>query len=594
MENYSNNLYETFCTIALASPESTAVIHNEMKLSYSEFYKEILYLSSIMSEGGIQKGSLVAVHVKRSHYLPIILFALLRVGAVYFPVDLQSPTSRLKMLFKNSLPDLVICDEEFYDKFHEYLGPITTTKSLQKNILWDKLSKPHNHFKNDDIGYLIYTSGSTGQPKGVLGSSKGLANRINWMRNCFNVLPSDRILLKTPINFDVSLWELILPFVSGACLVVLDENAHLDPEQIYDNINRHKIDIIHFVPPMLDIFLKYIEEKDVPLPIIRVFASGDILPDNLANKFYKLCSGALYNLYGPTEASIDVTYHKCFPNSQVSIGKPIDNVSIHILDNNMNPCAVDQVGEIFISGISLAHGYYKNDLETKKHFIKNPFFRKSLTTNKADSQHLYKTGDTAMYLQNGEIKFLGRIDNQIKIRGIRVELSEIEKHIYESELVEKSLVLVDSIDELNKKIIAAIIPSLKHANSLVVKKIKKHLSKQLPQYMRPNMIILLDDFPLLPNGKVDRKKIIKETRSFPPKSSNSAVQDVENESFNAVFKEVLMIDKVEMEKNFYELGGDSILAMKIFLHLRKTYGDKVTIKKILTSSSLNELLLEII
>jgi amino acid adenylation domain-containing protein len=358
---------------------------------------------------------------------------------------------------------------------------------------------------SSDLAYVIYTSGSTGKPKGVMIEHRSLMNRLSWMQNAYPINENDVILQKTPFYFDVSVWELFWWGLQGAKLCFLMPGGEGIPLAIVDTIKKHQISVMHFVPSMLNVFLDYLEGKSAEeikkLSCVKqVFASGEALTPSHVRKynnvFGKYTNAKLTNLYGPTETTVDVSFFDCPTNSNIEkipIGKPIDNTKFFIIkDNKLR--SVGETGELCISGISVARGYINNTKLTNEKFVENPYL---------PGERMYRTGDIARWLPDGNIEYLGREDNQVKIRGLRIELGEIESTIRDYHSINDCITIVKQYSENIILIIAYVVCR----KELDVNKLKNYLKDFLPEYMVPNHFIQIDQIPVLPNGKADRKSL---------------------------------------------------------------------------------------
>jgi amino acid adenylation domain-containing protein len=433
---------------------------------------------------------------------------------------------------------------------------------------WSAIAQPSRNnleieVSQKNLAYVIYTSGSTGQPKGVMNTHQGIVNRLVWMQDTYQLTSSDRIIQKTPFSFDVSVWEFFCPLMTGARIVVAKPEGHKDSNYLVDLIAREQITTIHFVPSMLSAFLQEPNLEKCSC-LKRVIASGEALPWELTQRFFAQLECELHNLYGPTEAAIDVTYWQCQPEEKlklVPIGRPIANTQIYLLDNNLQPVPIGVAGELHIGGDGLARGYLNRPELTKEKFIPN-------SIAPSISSRLYKTGDLARYLSDGNIEYLGRIDHQVKIRGFRIELGEIEAVLNTHPQIQQAAVIAREDISGSKSLVAYIVTQDK---SLATNQLREFLSLKLPEYMLPNIFVPLDILPLTPNGKVDRKalpapegKIALEQEYVAPRTPNE-------EAIAKIFSSVLGVSEVGIYDNFFKLGGHSLLATQVVSRLREAF-----------------------
>jgi amino acid adenylation domain-containing protein len=424
----------------------------------------------------------------------------------------------------------------------------------------------------ENLAYVIYTSGSTGQPKGAGNRHAALTNRLQWMQEAYGLDVSDSVLQKTPFSFDVSVWEFFWPLMTGARLVVAAPGDHRDPARLVSLINAEQVTTLHFVPSMLQAFL---QDPTVATchTLHRIVCSGEALPvDAQQQVFAKLPQAGLYNLYGPTEAAIDVTHWTCINEGRdaVPIGRPIANLGCYILDGNFEPAPVGVLGELYLGGVGLARGYHRRPALTAERFIANPF---------VNGERLYRTGDLARYRDDGVIEYAGRIDHQVKLRGLRIELGEIEARLLEHEWVREAAVL--AVD--GKYLVGYLV--LQNAADDWRDVLSAHLAQHLPDYMVPALWMLLEQMPLSPNGKLDRKALPKVDANLQAREYAAPGSDLEQQ-IAAIWAEVLDVQRVGLNDNFFELGGHSLLATQVVVRLREQLHAEFDVKSIFTTPTL--------
>lgn len=397
---------------------------------------------------------------------------------------------------------------------------------------------------------------------------RGILNRLLWMQEYFQITPSDAVLQKTPYTFDVSVWEFFWPLMFGARLVIAKPGGHKDNSYLSELIFSEKITTIHFVPSMLKLFLHINNIEDKCKHLNRVICSGEALTTSIVDRFYRCFNDksiSLYNLYGPTEASVDVTYWHCDAlrkQSFIPIGYPISNTQIYILDDYLQPMPIDVPGVLYIGGVGLATGYLNRPELTASRFIVNPF-------NKQKNQRIYNTGDLACYHADGSIEFLGRIDNQVKIRGLRIELSEIENVLKQFAAIKEAIVIAQEDKLGEKRLIAYIVPK-NPKNFPNISELRKFISKKLPDYMVPQVFMYLSVIPLTANGKLDYKSLPTPTRTRPDIDKAYIAPQTENEKiFSEIWCEILGLDRVGVNDNFFELGGDSMKILQSIVRLNQ-------------------------
>jgi len=559
-----NSLHGMYQQQVKKTPDAVAVSFEGESLTYQELDKQTDKLAHYLVHQGITRDSLVGVCMERSIELVVSLLGVLKAGAAYVPVDPDYPKDRLDYILQSSGVTVLLTQKSVSNKLPEYMGSVLCLDTGWQTQFSD--SESAEQFVDahpDQLAYVIYTSGSTGKPKGVAVPHSGVVNRLEWMQAEMQLNTDDVVLQKTPFSFDVSVWEFFWPLVTGARLVLAKPEGHKDPMYLVDLIKREGVTTLHFVPPMLSVFLEYIN-KDICSSIKRVICSGEALKTIHVSDFFSKSNAHLYNLYGPTEASIDVTSWRCQQltnDSEVPIGFPIWNTQMYILDNELNPVPLGVPGELYIAGIGLARCYINQPGLTAEKFIPSPF-----STSKGS--RLYRSGDLARFLSDGNIEYHGRIDHQVKIRGNRIELGEIESVLSQLSEVDQCVVTVKDGETGVKKIVAYVV--INPSSMLTNKQLSLFLGEQLPDYMLPSVYVYLDELPLTSNGKVDRKQLPNPKGHSFDLSSNYEAPDTELEkSLVEVWSAVLNIEQVGIHDNFFDLGGDSILSIQIISRLNQ-------------------------
>ncbi|MBA6304369.1 non-ribosomal peptide synthetase [Colwellia sp. MB02u-14] len=584
------------------SPDAIATEYEGEVLSYRELNDRSNQLARLLLSEGVKSDMIVGLCMERSTEMVISIFGILKAGAAYMPMDPENPSNRLNYILNDSKVDIILSQLHLADRLpveHQTLLCLDSPEILQR-IDQQEIANPVDlsDVNQSNLAYVIYTSGSTGQPKGVMVEHAALVNRINWMQSAYPIDEADCVLQKTPYNFDVSVWEFLWPLMTGAKMVLAKPGGHKNPEYLVDLIRSSKVTTLHFVPSMLSIMLSGANWESCK-EVKQVFSSGEALPYELQKRFFDSGSqAALINLYGPTEAAIDVSYWNCNKKSNlgiVPIGKPIDNIQLYVLDSKLNPLPVGVFGELHIGGVGLARGYLNNPDLTDEKFIENPFDNiasNRLPSNKSPSRKLYKTGDLARWLPNGNIEYLSRLDGQIKIRGQRIELGEIESTLLAcTELAGKELNIkvlkycsVDVREEHPgvKRLVAYIVANDENTNNVdetvLIESLRDIVKTNLPEYMVPSAFILLDELPVTSNGKLDRKALAKLKITTQVTNKYVApVTEVER-AIALIWGNILAVEKVGLTDNFFDLGGDSIIAIQIIARM-KASGLKVTMQQ---------------
>jgi amino acid adenylation domain-containing protein len=429
--------------------------------------------------------------------------------------------------------------------------------------------------KPENLAYVIYTSGSTGKPKGVMNIHQGISNTLKYTIDYYNLTSEDCILQITPFSFDVSVWEVFSSLTSGATLVVTKPDGYKDIDYLIDLIVQEQVTYFTCVPSILRVFLQHPKSKDCHC-LKRVIVGGEALSYELNQRFFQQLNCELYNFYGPTEAAVYTTGWCCQPNSQISIGCPLANVQVYILDSYLQPVPIGVAGELHIGGMGLARGYLNQPELTAEKFIPNPF----------GQGKLYKTGDLARYLPDGNIEYLGRIDNQVKLRGFRIELGEIQTVLETHPNVEQAVVIMREDTLHNQRLVAYV---MRKDTLLTSQELHRFLQQKLPVYMIPSAFVLLSDFPLNPNGKIDVHKLpipdetsLVESPYLAPRNSTETI-------LVSLWQQLLQAGKIGVNDNFFELGGHSLQAMNLMALIYEKMAIEIPLSMIYEKPTVAEL-----
>ncbi len=536
------------------TPTAPALAFGEERLDYAELNRRANRLAHALIERGVGADRLVGVAMERSIEMVVALMAILKAGGAYVPVDPEYPEERQAYMLEDSGVELLLSQSHL---------KLPLAQGVQRIDLDQADAWLENHVENnpgielngENLAYVIYTSGSTGKPKGAGNRHSALSNRLCWMQQAYGLGVGDTVLQKTPFSFDVSVWEFFWPLMSGARLVVAAPGDHRDPAKLVELINREGVDTLHFVPSMLQAFL---QDEDVAscTSLKRIVCSGEALPaDAQQQVFAKLPQAGLYNLYGPTEAAIDVTHWTCMEEGKdaVPIGRPIANLACYILDGNLEPVPVGVLGELYLAGRGLARGYHQRPGLTAERFVASPFVA---------GERMYRTGDLARYRADGVIEYAGRIDHQVKLRGLRIELGEIEARLLEHPWVREAAVL--AVD--GKQLVGYVV--LESEGGDWREALAAHLAKSLPEYMVPAQWLALERMPLSPNGKLDRKALPAPEVSV-AQAGYSAPRNAVERTLAEIWQDLLGVERVGLDDNFFSLGGDSIVSIQVVSRARQ-------------------------
>lgn len=555
-----------------ATPDAVALEFDAQTISYAELERRSRALALALGERGVGRGSIVAVALSRSVELVVALVAIQRAGAAYLPLDAEQPDARLTRILASAEPACLLSEsaERFapWPVLSPYEWPVDTAASLPASAA----PTP------DDAAYVIYTSGSTGEPKGVVVEHRAIVNRLLWMRDYFAVDDGERILQKTPATFDVSVWEFFLALIAGARLVIAPPDAHRDPRAIARLIRERGITTLHFVPSMLGAFLA--TPGIAAHALRRVIVSGEALTPALRERFHAALATRLFNLYGPTEAAVDVSVWEATrddTSSPVPIGFPVWNTQLYVLDDKLRPLPPGVAGDLYLGGVQLARGYLGQPELTAERFIADPF----VDDPETPGQRLYKSGDVARFRRDGAVEYLGRSDDQVKLRGLRIELGDIATALADAPGVAAAEVLLRELGSGEPRLVGYVqldadsaAPELAADPATLRAHLTPHLARQLPDYMLPGAFVAMDEWPLTANGKLNR-------RALPlPKSEDTAGGELATDTqrtLAAMFARELGLEASGIDRplgpadDFFRLGGDSLSAVHLLLAIDKHF-----------------------
>ncbi|MDK3158300.1 amino acid adenylation domain-containing protein [Kamptonema cortianum] len=541
------------------TPDAVAVVFENHSLTYRQLNLKANQLAHHLQSLGVGIETLVGVCTERSLEMVIALLAILKAGAAYVPFDPTYPKARLAFMLQDSQVQVLLTQSHLIESLPQHPAQIVDLDSDFSAYPADNLQVK---VTPDNLAYVIYTSGSTGQPKGAMNLHRGVVNRLLWMQEAYGLTATERILQKTPFSFDVSVWEFFWPLITGARLIVAQPGGHQDSHYLVNLIQSQQITTLHFVPSMLQVFLQETGVENCQ-SLKRVICSGEALSWELQQRFFSKLNAQLHNLYGPTEAAIDVTFWECHPDSQlgkVPIGRPIANTEIYLLDQHQQPVPIGVAGELHIGGMGLARGYLNRPELTAEKFISNPF----------KAGKLYKTGDLARYLETGEIEYLGRIDHQVKLRGLRIELGEIE-----ATLLQHPDILACTVAVIRDYLAAYLV--LSPQASLNVEQLQQFLQQTLPDYMIPAVFVPLAELPLTPNGKLDRSALPAPDIA-PAQATFISPRNPTETWLAGLFAEILGQERVGITDNFFALGGHSLLATQVISRVRTHFQLEVPLR----------------
>lgn len=560
------------------SPEAIAVVCGSKHITYRQLNNRANQLANRLQKLGAGPDVLVAICAERSLEMVIALLGTLKAGGAYVPFDPDYPRQRLLTMLQDCRSPVVLTQSHLLERL-----PDSDARIICLDRDWPDDEGTSNlsvEVTGKNLAYCIYTSGSTGQPKGVLNIHEAIVNRLLWVQDKYPLRTGDRYLQKTPYSFDVSVQEFFWPLMTGATLVMARPGGHKDPAYLVNLIQEQQITALHFVPSMLAVFLEAEGLERCP-SVRQVFTSGEALSFELQSRFFERFHVKLNNLYGPTEAAVDVTYWDCGTEtgkSIVPIGRPVANTQIYILDRHLQPVPIGVAGELHIGGVQLARGYLNRPELTAEKFIRDPF-------SGDPGARIYKTGDLARFLPDGEIEYLGRIDHQIKLRGFRIELGEIEAVLTECTGVCQAAVIVREDVPGNQTLVAYLAPA--SGQEISLESVRAHLTEKLPEFMVPPCFVILKELPVTTSGKVDRRALPK-----PERDASREIISARNELESALlplFRKILGTPSVGVTDDFFELGGHSLNAALLLSEIRKITGRTIPLSVMLRASSVESL-----
>ncbi|WP_434127252.1 enterobactin non-ribosomal peptide synthetase EntF [Klebsiella quasipneumoniae] len=573
---------------ARKTPDAPALADANWQFSYREMRQQVVALAQLLRQRGVKPGDSVAVALPRSVFLTLALHGIVEAGAAWLPLDTGYPDDRLRMMLEDARPSLLIASEDQLARFSDIPGLESLCYQQPLAVADDAplaLSKP------DHTAYIIFTSGSTGRPKGVMVGQTAIVNRLLWMQDRYPLSADDVVAQKTPCSFDVSVWEFWWPFIAGARLVMAEPEAHRDPQAMQQFFAHYGVTTTHFVPSMLAAFVASLDADSVAAcrTLRRVFCSGEPLPTELCREWERLTGAPLHNLYGPTEAAVDVSwYPACGPElaavtgSSVPIGWPVWNTGLRILDAAMRPVPPGVAGDLYLTGIQLAQGYLGRPDLTASRFIADPF---------APGERMYRTGDVARWLANGAVEYLGRSDDQLKIRGQRIELGEIDRAMSALPDVAQAVSHACVFNQAAatggdaRQLVGYLVSD--SGLPLDTAALKARLAEQLPPHMVPVVLMQLADLPLSANGKLDRKALPLPTlggerSGRPPEPGMETL-------VAAAFSQLLGCEVNDIDADFFALGGHSLLAMRLAAQLSRQLARQVTPGQVMVASTVGKL-----
>ncbi|QKZ04559.1 enterobactin synthase subunit F [Pseudomonas eucalypticola] len=574
---------------ALRTPHAPALSDAHYRFDYQQVREQVQALAQHLVAQGVVPGDIVAVALPRSVFLSLALMAILEVGAAYLPLDSGYPDDRLQLMLEDAQPRLIITERSQAARF----PASCPTLLLEAPLALDPTGPLQFAGPSPEhAAYIIYTSGSTGRPKGVVVGHEAIVNRLLWMQHQYPLGADDVVLQKTPCSFDVSVWEFFWPLITGARLHMAPPEAHRDPEALQRLFSEQGVTTTHFVPSMLAAFVSALND-DAAIAhchsLRQVFCSGEALPTDLSQLWQRRTGVPLHNLYGPTEAAVDVSWYPAHgealagvEGASVPIGFPVWNTGLRILDRRLRMTPPGVAGDLYLTGVQLAHAYLGRPDLTASRFIADPY---------GNGGRMYRTGDVARWLDNGAVEYLGRSDDQLKIRGQRIELSEIDHALLALPGVEQAVTHARVLGEAQvgggdaRQLVGYVIAQ--QGRELDLAALRLALADRLPAHMVPVALVQLDSFPLGATGKLDRKALPLPQVST--RSQGRAPQPGLESHIAEAFGVVLEREGVTAEDDFFALGGHSLLAMSLAATLRRELQRPVSVGQVMIASTVERL-----
>ena len=553
-------IHQLFEEQVAKTPDNIAIIFEDKQLTYSELNSRANQLAHTLSDKGVKSDSIVAVIADRSLEMAAGIIGVLKSGGAYLPIDPKLPEERIKFMLNDTQTKLILTQQHLMENIN-FEGEILNLND--ESIYSSNNSNPESINASSDLAYVIYTSGSTGMPKGVMIEHKGMINTLISRKEEYRLTDQDASLVILSHFFDSFIAAFFTPIISGSKTILLNSTEISDFSLIIKAINTHNITSLLATPSLFSSIISG-ELKSLK----RVTLGGESLSSSVLEKIKSINSNIeIANEYGPTEASITTTYIRNVKSDHITIGKPIANTGVYILDRNNKLCPAGVAGELCISGAGLARGYLNRPEITKEKFVTNPY----------TGERMYKTGDLVRWLPDGNIEYLDRIDTQVKIRGFRIECGEIEAALSGHENI-KDAVVVAHKGEGRERVLVAYIVFKDKENILTSTDLRSILSKQLPDYMIPSHFVQLDTLPLTPNGKIDRKELPKPDKTLSGVNEYVAPRNETEEKLGTIWQEILKVEKIGIYDNFFELGGHSLLATQVISKTREQFNAEIPVR----------------
>ena len=579
----SELLHTAFLKQVAERPDHEAIVTPNRRLTYRETYQRACRVEEELLHLGVKPNHLVGVLMDKGWEQVVAVLGIHFAGAAYLPIDSELPVERQKYLMEHGDTRIILTQSHLLARLDVPAGATVLTVDLMEPVNSD-IRTPRRRQKPEDLAYVIYTSGSTGLPKGVMIDHRGAVNTVLDINQRFSIGPQDRVLALSRLNFDLSVYDIFGLLGAGGAIVMPAAELAQDVPHWIDLVASEKVTVWNTVPALMQLFIEDMESaKRIGQSLRLIMMSGDWIPVNLPGQIQRaLPSSQIISLGGATEASIwSILYpiEKVDPNwKSIPYGKPMLNQTFQVLNQVLAPCPTWVPGSLFIGGIGLAKGYWRDEQKTNASFVRHP----------VTGERLYRTGDLGRYLPDGSIEFLGREDFQVKVQGYRIELGEIETRMQEYAGVDLCMMTVREDTPKEKRLVGYIVA--KQGMSVDPAELRAHLSAKLPGYMVPSAIVTLDRFPLSPNGKVDRKALpVPERTGAGPTSATEASRDSLDLQLTKLWENVLGVRPIGLRDNFFDLGGTSLAAVRLFSKMRKLFGRSFPLSVLIQAPTVEKL-----
>lgn len=556
---------------ALLHPDRVGLRFGERMLTYRKLNNLANQFARLLADYGIKRGSVVGLSVDRSPEMVLTLLAIVKSGAAYVPLDPEYPQARIEFMLEDTEAGFLITEEKYNGRFNTK-GRVILMEDILRQAPQYSTAPPEIDINMDDVVYVLFTSGSTGKPKGAQITQRGLMNFLVEMQKEPGLEEYDRVLALTTISFDISGLELYLPLITGAEIILTDAQTSKDTRLLMEIVKEQGVTVMQATPATWRMMLESWHER---LPI-KALIGGEALSKKLAERLLEKCD-SLWNMYGPTETTVWATFKRIYADDEIiTVGRPIDNMYVYILDNQLRPVPEGTVGEIFMGGVGVGKGYMNRPELTAELFMDDPF-------SDIPGARMYKTGDLGRFVNGGEIQCLGRIDHQVKIRGYRIELGEIEHTLGKQKGIKDVVVLPK-----DERLVAYVV--LEKGHTARTFEWQQALRTTLPEYMVPSNFVTLPVFPLSPNGKVDRNALEAIRQEMEKANRVYIPPRTEQEKLIAdIWSDLLEVDQVGIRDDFFELGGTSIVAMQIMARLERETGKRLPLAGLFTANTVEKL-----